>query len=269
MDDWSSNNLKIETIKTSSGEVSYCSARGGIITSLKLNDKELLYMDESTFINVDGHVRGGIPILFPNAGALESAEYPDLAQHGFARNSKDWKTENFTNGFMETLESSDESLKSYPYNFALSIEGKFEENGSFTITQKVLNTDKEKSLPISMGFHPYFKVPKDQKKNIEFNFQGGEFVKEKEEDWINGKYISIDNPKTKDPNAVIEITISSLGTLVMDASIEYEKIWIWSLPDKDFICIEPVMRDEGSLATNPVVVKAGESLSVKVNFQLK
>ena len=67
----------------------------------------------------------------------------------------------------------------------------------------------------------------------------------------------------------MEIVIPDLGIIVIDVSMEYEKIWIWSLPDKDFICMEPVMRDEGSLVSNPVMVKAGESLSARVNFQLK
>ena len=195
----SGDNLKIETVKTSIGEASYCAPRGGIITSLKLNGKEVLYLDEETFVSTNQNVRGGIPILFPNAGALESPQYLKLSQHGFARNSKNWTSENMVNGFRENLVSDENSLEFYPYDFSLTIQGSFEENGSFTIIQKVANMSKEKDLPVSMGLHPYFRVSKEEKKNIQFNFEGGDFIKQKEEDWINGEYISIDNPKLKDP----------------------------------------------------------------------
>ena len=44
------NKLKIETIKIPDGsEASYCSERGGIITSIKFKGKEILYLDKETF----------------------------------------------------------------------------------------------------------------------------------------------------------------------------------------------------------------------------
>jgi len=82
---------KIETIKLFNGEVSYSPERGGIITSIKIGDKEILYMDESTFNDKGANVKGGIPVLFPNAGAIpdeiKTEEFANLKQHGFARES--------------------------------------------------------------------------------------------------------------------------------------------------------------------------------------
>lgn len=262
--------VKIETITTPEGnQVSFCPERGGIITSIKLKGKEILYLDKATLQDPKVNVKGGIPILFPNAGPLESPQYPNLKQHGFARNSSEWKAEKTKNGFKETLTSNEETRKMFPYDFRFSLNASFEENGSFTISQEVENLEKDKEIPLSMGLHPYFKVPQDKKGEIKFNFEGGKFIEEQVELWANGKAISIDNPKVNNPNAVMEVVIPNLGTLVIDASPLYKKIWIWSMPTKDFVCIEPVMRDAGGLVENPEKIKIKETFRASVNFKLK
>lgn len=198
-----SSRLEIETVKTPEGNrVSCCPERGGIITSLKLQDKELLYLDQETFQDQNVNVKGGIPILFPNAGPIpdeiKTDELKNLKQHGFARESK-WIYKKKQNGFEEILNSDQKTRDVFPYDFELSIDGSFKEDNSFTITQVVKNLEKEKEIPISSGFHPYFKVSSDEKKNIEFNFKGGEKVKEEVEKWETGKTIkaiSVENPNT-------------------------------------------------------------------------
>lgn len=267
--------LNIETIKgPNGGEVFYCPERGGIITSLKLNGKEVLYLDEETFRDLQKNVKGGVPILFPNAGPIaEGSEFSNLPQHGFARNKK-WQAEKAGGGFSEILSADEETMEAFPYNFRFSVLGRYEENGSFTMNQEVENKEIEKELPLSMGLHPYFRIPGEEdsdtkKRNIRFNFEGGKSVEEQVETWANGKAVSIDNPKIKDPNAVIEVNIPSLGTLIIDASAEYRKIWIWSMPGKDFICIEPVMRNKNGLIDDPEKIKPGQTFSANVNFRLK
>jgi len=260
----------METIKVENlGEVSVCPERGGIITSLVLHDTEILYLDKETLQDKEVNVRGGIPILFPNAGKVESVEFPNLKQHGFARDSIDWDFKKTEDGFVEILTSGEETKKLFPYNFELSVKGKFEDNGSFTLEQKVENLEEEKILPISMGLHPYFKVQNHEKKNIKFNFEGGKSIEEQSGKWMNGEYICIDNPKVKDPSTIMKVIIPGLGTLIIDASPEYQKIWIWSLPGKDFICIEPVMRDVGGLVNDPEILKPQEVFVASINFNIK
>lgn len=264
------NTLKIETIKTQEGdEASYCLERGGIITSLKFRGKEILYLDEETLKNKEVNVKGGIPILFPNAGPVDSPRFPNLKQHGFARDSSNWKTQKVQYGFQESLVPNDKGNISYPYNFILFMQAQFEKNGSFTINQKVENLEDYKELPISMGLHPYFKVPSGEKKNIKFNFEGGKYVEEQFDKWSNGQFISIDNPKIKDPMAKMEIVFPNMHTLIIDPSLEYKKIWVWSMVDKDFICVEPVMRDVGGLANDPQKIRPKEKFSASVNFDIK
>ena len=265
--------FKIETIKTPDGnEVSFCPERGGIITSIKLKGKEILYLDKETFNNTGVNVKGGVPILFPNAGPIENPKFPDLKQHGFARTSKNWgvKTINSENqtGFAETLKSNENTRTIYPYDFQLSVQGQLEKDGSFTLLQQVESLESDKEIPVSMGLHPYFKVPHNQKKEIKFDFEGGDIIERDVENWSNGGTTSIDNPKIKNPDAIIKVKIPSLGTLTIDVSPEYRKIWIWSLPEKDFICIEPVMRDEGGLVEDPELIKPKTTFSGQVNFSL-
>jgi galactose mutarotase-like enzyme len=260
--------FRIESIKTPEGnEVSFSQDRGGIITSLKLEGEEILYLDNETFKNPEVSVKGGIPILFPNAGPIpdeiKTEELKNLKQHGFARDSK-FVAEKIPNGFRETLVSDEETKKVYPYNFNFELEGIFEADGSFTLTQTVENLEKEKEMPISSGFHPYFKVSSEEKKNIKFNFEGGKSVEEQIEIWANGKAISVANP-----NAPIEVYIPNLGTLVITTSKEYKRIWGWSQTGKDFVCVEPVMNDKGGIITNPEKIKPNEKHISKINILLK
>jgi len=260
--------FKIETLKgPNCGEVSYYPDYG-VIFSVKLNGKEVLHFDKAMFEEKKGRVKGGIPPLFPNAGPItENTNFPGLPQHGFARDSK-WQTEKIVNGFRMNLFANEETKKMYPYNFIFSTSGVFNDDGSFTLIQEVENLEDKKDMPVSFGLHPYFKVPNEEKNNIKFNFEGGKFIEENIEVWANGKAISVDNPKTKDPSAIIEISVPSIGKLVIDASVEYKKIWVWSMKDKDFICIEPVMRDKNGLVDDPEKVKPKATFLSNVNIKL-
>ncbi len=266
---------RVETLRTPWGEASYSPERGGIITSIKLlrDDQlvELLYIDEETFNDATKNVKGGIPILFPNAGPIDNSKFPGLKQHGFARDAKSWNGEQGVepNIFTQTLVADEESRRVFPYDHVLRMEGKFSDDGSLALTQSVTNQEKEHDLPLSMGLHPYFPVPTEKKGDIQFQFPGGDVVEESVKQWANGKAVNIDNPKVKDPSAVIRVHIPDLGTLVMDISSEYKKLWVWSQPGKDFVCVEPVMRNAGGLVDDPELVKPGKTYTGTVTFRLE
>lgn len=252
---------------TDDNEASFCPSHGGIITALKLKGKEILYFDEETFSSRESSTRGGIPILFPNAGELdENSIFPGLKRHGFARDME-WESELKENIFVEKLSSNEETRKVYPYDFRLSLSCKFEEDSSFTLSEEVENTG-DKEMPVAMGLHPYFRVSDKEKKNIKFNFYGGEKIKDGIEIWNNSGTLYIDNPKLKDPNAVMTVDIPQLGTILINPSLEFRKIWIWSVPSKDFICIEPIMRDLNGLLDDPKMIKPKEVFKTRVNFKL-
>ena len=268
----SSSAPKIETIRTPGGhEISFSPERGGIITSLKIGGKELLYMDEATFRDTSVSVKGGIPIMFPNAGPIKSSDFPGLKQHGYARSSSAWEigTAEGDNFFSESLKANDDTMRTYPYNVELRIRGEIGKDSSISLRQEVINYESDKEVPVSMGLHPYFRVPSDEKKNIKFDFAGGDMIEAAVDQWANGDFISVDNPKVNDPDAVLRVVLPSVGTLIIDVSKEYKKIWVWSLPDKDFVCVEPVMRKAGGLVDDPEKIAPGDVLSAKINIRLE
>ena len=52
----------------------------------KVHGTEMIFVASKAKLDGSKAIRGGIPICFPAFGA-----WPFGAQHGFARNSKDWK----------------------------------------------------------------------------------------------------------------------------------------------------------------------------------
>ncbi len=254
--------LKEEVVKTPKGEVRYYPKRGGLISSLKFSADEVLYLDKKTLVNQDSAIRGGISVLFPNAGEFDSPKFPKLKRHGFVRNMK-WNKQESSVGFLETLDSDASTKAMLPYCFKLSLAGSFDTKGSFIVKQSVQNIDTKKDMPVSMGLHPYFRVASKDKKNIKFNFKGGEIVEAGFSEWSNGGTIYIPNPDTP-----MEVEIPGVGTLVLEASDEYKRIWVWSEKGKDFICIEPVMRDPGGLVDDPVMVPPGTTLEAKFKITL-
>ena len=60
--------FKIEKVEMPDGSgVAFCPERGGIITSIKFKGREILYLDPATLQDPKVNIKGGIPILFPNA----------------------------------------------------------------------------------------------------------------------------------------------------------------------------------------------------------
>lgn len=260
-----------ETLSTPACQLSYCPTRGGLITSLFLRGKEILYLDEASFQNTQLNVRGGIPILFPNAGPIEDEKFPGLKQHGFARTSSNWQGIQDAAGtrFTETLQTDASTTPEYPFAVRQTLSGILEEDGSATIIQQVTNLESMKSIPVSMGLHPYFNIKATEKRALTFECLEGELIEAAVEYWSNGGTTSIANPRTLDPHASIRVTIPSLGVLTLTASPEYQRIWIWSLPGKDFLCIEPVLRDVGGLVSDPQIVLPGETFSAQLNIKLE
>jgi len=267
---WRKKSLEILTIRgPKENAVSFCSKRGGIITSLKLRGQEILYFNTDTFYDQTKNVRGGIPILFPNVGELKNSPYP-LKQHGLARISQKWRVKSKNkNSFAEILTADKEIKKIFPWNFSLIMKCQLEPDGSVSLIQEVINLEKKSEMPLAFGLHPYFKVPKGRKQDIKFDFPGGEDIAKDFPKWAYGGTTIIDNPKLKNPAAILRVTIPEIGTIVMDIAAAYQKIWIWSLPGWDFICLEPSMRDLNGLIDNPELIKSQQSLTAKVNYRLE
>ena len=84
--------MHFEEVAINHGEVqaTVAPSRGALVSRLQIDDKQVLYLDRTTFEDPSKNVRGGIPVLFPYAGKLENGTLKisgtQMGQHGFGRN---------------------------------------------------------------------------------------------------------------------------------------------------------------------------------------
>lgn len=272
--------LKEESTQSS---VVVCPERGGIITSFIVGGKEIFYLDKDTFYDVDSNIRGGNPILFPICGQLKEGKYELkgktflMKNHGVARTSP-WEvvktSEESEASITLRLKDNEETIKSYPFQFEL-IFTYILKDGKLSIVQEYCNKSEE-PMPMYAGFHPYFNT---ESKNIKYRTDAS-------------KYLDYNDMQIKDYKGSIDLTdmvesaafIDSkenhisfeLPRLNRNITLEYGKefnyIVVWSVKDKDFVCVEPWMSKNGAFNTleNLTYVEPNSSLktffNIKVNF---
>ena len=208
------------------------------------------------------------PNLFPIVGMLENNEYKiedkvyQLNQHGFARD-KEFKVELETSDtIVLLLESDDDTLKNYPYQFRLCIT--FTLNlDAIEVGYKVANIDAQK-IYFSLGGHPAFVCPFDLNEAfsdyiLEFEkpetatrllFADGLLNGEKKENFLNDeKELAISHELFKDDAVILQGLQSEYVDLKSTKSGRklrfnfkgFPLLAFWTKPGKNapFLCIEP------------------------------
>ena len=227
--------------------IKICPSRGGIITNWVSNSESILYFDQKRFLQKSKSIRGGIPILFPICGDLQSkssifgSKFKQLMQHGFARELV-WKCfENKDNNSLcLTLKANEFSRQYYPFNFEINIDLFLHFNKlEFFIS---IYNHSSVQMPVNFGLHPYLNI--SDFSNIEF---------------INPPVTCLDQQKNNlrltssalknIKNGVDLLTYSSGKTLLKDNF--YKRIITlthpypfdlgvyWSDPPRKMVCIEP------------------------------
>jgi galactose mutarotase-like enzyme len=103
------------------------------------------------------------PVLFPFVGVPKNKEYRyggktyAMGQHGFARDMEFTLVEQKGNHIWFALESTEETMKRYPFAFRLSIGYELVAN-RINVLWKVENTG-DKTMYFSIGAHPAFRCP--------------------------------------------------------------------------------------------------------------
>jgi len=151
--------------------IKFCPERGGVITNWVSDGNEILYFDEKRFMDKKKSIRGGIPILFPICGNLNTSSsvfgngYLQLPQHGFARDCQ-WQYSFNENEKILCLflNASKQTKKYYPFDFELKIEVTLKIN--FLEFEIKIHNKTDFAMPINCGLHPYFNV--SDFKNLEF-----------------------------------------------------------------------------------------------------
>jgi len=239
--------VKFETLKNGNNSISYIPERWGHILSCKIDGRELFF----PFFGDPNKPKWGMPYMFPNAGPLSDTEknlsWFDLPQHGFGRISK-WKS---LSPWVQELVF--EAGESFPYSWKVIHKVEIGNDESIVFTQTLENIGNS-PMPVSTGLHPYFRIPRWDISELEWRFTGGEKVKEDLSlwsEWGTGHY---DIPADRR----LLFFIPGLWEITLELSSQYNKFWVWSLPDKDFVCVEPVMNHEGGIVNTPVMVKPWE-----------
>jgi galactose mutarotase-like enzyme len=222
----------VETWGESSFTVS--PARGALVTSLRVRGRELLFLDRVTFEDPAKNVRGGIPVLFPYAGKLAGETFraagTRMPQHGFAR-QRAWSTSRRHPGLVAMALAADAASRAvYPYEFTAEQSCTLLASG-LHVELLVTNTGPT-PLPVSPGWHPYFRCPAAQKPNVRGDVPGLTA-----DSFTNAREFDFGLPAPASGRARFELP--GLGTLALSFCPEMRHLQFWSQPGKDFVCLEP------------------------------
>lgn len=215
----------------------WISEDGAMVSELSHQKKRIFFPDQTILVGGKEKRRGGMPILFPQAGP--APEGFSLPQHGFARDVN-WvkrgdQFEPDRIGFL--LKSNEQTMENFPYTFSAFLTVNCTKEGigyDFAV-----RNEGDDEMPIAPGIHPYFEVPRAKIEEIKTNIPGFN-----PEDYKLGE--SLVFPAQKN----IELVIPEVGKIVLlpkgDLTREKAKLLVWS-DDPRYLCVEPWTADVKSL----------------------
>jgi len=240
--------LAPETITLASGDVTaqVAPGRGGLVSGLAVGGSEVLYLDRATLDDPTKNVRGGIPILFPFAGRLEDERFlpagTRMKQHGFGRN-KPWEVRTQSADALRlSLVQDDETRAQYPYDFGVEYGVQLLPRG--LQVELVVHNRGPKPLPLSPGWHPYFRCPAARKAEVTGDVPGlrppEQFSDAREFDF------GLEAPT----NGRARFDLPGLGGLRLSFSPAMRHLQFWSQPGRDFVCLEPFYGRNNTVNTD-------------------
>ncbi|GLC32106.1 aldose epimerase [Clostridium omnivorum] len=265
--------------KNTNSWVKVCPERGGIIIAYGVNGKEMLYLDSDTFYDEKANIRGGIPILFPICGQLANGCYEfngksyTMKNHGVARISK-WivvnKEDRDQASITIKLESNEETREMYPFDFEL-IFTYILKDGKLQILQQYKNNSDVK-MPIYAGFHPYFYA---ENKNVNYRTDATKYI-DLNDNKIKDFKGAIDLSKMKESAVFINAKKRSISFRIeelnsnidMQYGEEFKYVVLWSVENKNFVCVEPWMAMTNSFNTKQDIyfIESGEKVNTYLDI---
>lgn len=200
------------------------------------------------------------PVLFPIVGTLKNNTFHHneknyhLSRHGFAREMEFQLIDSTENCATFSIQSSEETLKVYPFAFELHLIYTFEEM-TLSIAYQVINMGSSK-MPFSIGAHPAFALP-NKFENYAVTFEKEESLEYYllENDLISNKTKKLDFQNKQIPltyelfknDALIFKSIQSKSLTILENENpilrvhfeDFPSLGIWTKMNAPFICIEP------------------------------
>lgn len=220
--------LKNEQLKVS------INLKGAEISSVICDNREYIWQAEKEFW--PRHA----PVLFPIVGKLKNDSYHfkgntyEMTQHGFARD-QDFTFVYKTNSEIELeLKQNVETLKSFPFDFRLSIKYKLIGN-KLECLYRVTNSSSADNLYFSIGAHPGFRVPLSEAESFKdyvLEFSDGNYYKLSE---LSGGLIS---------GAVKELMLTD-GRMVLDTKLFEKDALVFEGTQVNGVTLKSVKTDNG------------------------
>lgn len=202
---------------------------------------------------------GQSPILFPIIGKLlddkcriDGKEY-EIIRHGLARHRDFQCIAEGENELVFLQKSSDETKKSYPYDYELYITFTVNQN-ALTVTHTVKNPN-EKTMYFSLGAHPAFNCALgdtlvfEKKETLQSERIDSDSVITGEKDWIleNSDTLTLTAHLFDKDALIFENVQSDFVTLHCKAAKTKMRftfsgapfLAVWAKPAAPFVCIEP------------------------------
>ncbi len=223
-------------------QVELAPERGGLVTRYAVGGDEVLFLDESTFVDRSKNVRGGVPLLFPFAGKPPLGS--TLGQHGFARksawavtsSSADEQTARLTCRF----ESSPETLAVWPHPFRCDFVTSVS-SGRLKLEWSFHNPDT-RPMPLHFGIHPYFRSPDKAKARVEVGLLrafDNRLGQERDVERLDFGGEELDLHFTPYERGGIFLERGDGRRVHLAWSKQFTTLVFWTLPGQPFICVEP------------------------------
>ena len=220
--------------------------RGGIVSSLAVGGRDVLFLDRATLEDPAKNVRGGIPILFPFAGKLEDERFRPagtrMKQHGFGRNQPWAVRAQRADAVRLGLVQDDQTRAQYPYAHDVEYGVQLLPRG--LQVELLVHNRGPQPLPVSPGWHPYFRCPAAAKPQITADVPGlrpaEQFTNDREFDF------GVEAPVT----GRARFDLPGLGGLSLSFSPAMRHLQLWSQPGRDFVCLEPFFGPNNTVNTD-------------------
>lgn len=231
-------------------------SRGALCTRLRVRGEELLFLDPAT-LEPGKSVRGGIPVLFPMAGKLPDDAYVlegrvfRLRQHGFARNLA-WEVRAARPAELVLgLGDTDATRAQFPFRFDAELTFRLG-GGRLTLGFALTNRDA-RTLPLHLGFHPYFRVPQGAKGEARVDTDATRAW-----DNVRGLEVPFGGLSLDQGEVDLHLLDHAPGGTTLERgagrapvrlawSGQFHTLVVWTVGGRDFVCVEPWTAPGGAL----------------------
>lgn len=254
--------------------------KGATVVSYQVGGREYLYRDDGNLASAE-RPRCGIPFLFPvfsrspeDTFRWAGKGYP-MQIHGFGHTSA-WQVLSAEESRLCVALCADGATRRmYPFDFRVELTFTLQE-GVLRVQQRYRNTGAE-AMPYAFGFHPYWAVEDAGKTEVEIDAGFEMDLKSQKLIPCGRKTAAVAfAPGAREAGAFFSgaagpavIHVGRGRRVRMDFDTAFDRLVLWSVKDKGFLCVEPINSSPGGLATGDCHTLApGESREAWVSFSV-